>query len=339
MHTIHSLHRRSRSRNRMIAFLLLAPFLIQGIACSMPSLTSATPTQDMSATITAMAATITAQAASPTPPPQPTQPPVPPTLPPRPTSTPVQPAASPQPTQGGGDFVAWASNDANVLLFEDIAGNPEVFRYVIPALERLGVKNVDDVGDAQGWLKDRMLGGAPGGKPWDLVIIASEDRSGVQGEFFDYLESIIGQGSAVILEAWYLDEVSEGAVKPILMRCGVGAYNWFGGSRDPSALKLYALQPNSTLLNNPLVVRDFRIADFWPYEDQGDLMYLTGTGDAQFVIGTIANVQNDGGVLATCLGGQLTLQTYSSHNYLDDTAVPLWANYINNALFWRFNHR
>jgi hypothetical protein len=338
MHIHRSLFPLLRHRNGLLALILLLPFLVQGLACSVPSLASGTPTQDTAATIAALNATITAQAATPTQAPAPTQPPAMPTSPPGPPATPIPPAATPPPTPNSADFSAWATN-ASILLFEDIAGNPEVFRYVIPALERLGLKNIDDVGDAQGRLKERMLGGAPGGKPWDLVIIAAEDRSGVQGEFFDYLESILGQGSAVILEAWYLDEVSEGAVKPILMRCGVGAYNWFGGSRDSSALKLWALQPDHPLLNNPLVVKDFRIADYWPYEDQGDLMYLTGTGDAQFVIGSIANVQNDGGVLTTCLGGQLIIQTFSSHNYLDETSVQLWANYISYALSWRYNHR
>jgi len=63
-----------------------------------------------------------------------------------------------------------------------------------------------------------------------------------------------------------------------------------------------------------------------------DVMFLTGTGDAQLVLGTRPDEPNSYGVLAECYNGRLILQTMSTHNYLDETMVTLWANYIHYAL-------
>jgi len=109
--------------------------------------------------------------------------------------------------------------------------------------------------------------GAPDNKPWDPVLIAAEERSGIQGEIFELLESVLARGSAVILETWYLDEIKEGAVKPILMRCGVGAAH-------------------------------------------------TGTADARIVVGARPEEPDS-------YGGQLIIQSFSMHNDLDETMVPL----------------
>jgi hypothetical protein len=223
---------------------------------------------------------------------------------------------------------------ADILVYEDIAGNPNLRPYVKMAMERLGFKREDYVylGDARGRLMEGLKIGAQSGEAWDLVVIAAEDRSGVQGEFFEMLEGVLAKGTPVILEAWHLDEIREGAIKPILMRCGVDLVNWYGGARDPGALKIYPLIPDSPLLNEALQIGGFRIADYWPYEEQGSLMYSVGTGDAQIVVGTRMDEPNSYGVLTECMDGQLILITYSSHNYLDETAVPLWMNYIHYAL-------
>lgn len=318
-----------------VTLVLLLPLLAQVIACSLPGIGEVN-TNDSSATITAMQATINAVAVTATP--QPTSPPSPTPLPPtQPPPTqelptlPPPPAISPQAPANLEEIIL----SSRVLLYEDVAGNPEVFRYVAAAMERLGFRKGSyvDLGDAQGRLMDRMIGNAPDGQPWDLIIIAAEDRTGIQGTFFEILEGILNAGkTSVILEAWYLDEVHLGTAKPILLRCGVDVANWFGGSRTPADLKIYAYQPDHPLLNEVVSVRAFRIADYWPYEDQGDLMFLTGTGDAQLVLGTRPDEPNGYGVLAECYNSRLILQTMSTHNYLDETMVSLWANYIHYAL-------
>ena len=99
---------------------------------------------------------------------------------------------------------------ANILLYEDMVAYTDTNRYVKDTLDRMGLTYKDD-GNAQGWFKTDILGGAPDGRPWDLVIVASEAKSGVQGEFFEYIMDVLDQGTSVILEAWYLDQVAGGS--------------------------------------------------------------------------------------------------------------------------------
>ncbi len=311
--------------------VLLLPFAVQSLGCTIAGLGEGS-TSDADATITAMQATINAQAATATSAsaatatPQPTSTP---TFEPPPTLEPTL-ETSPNPP---GDLEQLIRS-SRILLFEDVAGNPDIHRYVQAALERLGFREGSyvDVGDALGRFMDHLRGNAPDGQPWDLIIIASEDRGEVQGTFYEILEGILDSGkTSVILETWNLDQISEGAVKPILLRCGVYPAPWF---RSGSAgLKVYALKPDHPLLTEVIGVRDFRVSFYWILEvDQGDLLFLTGTGDAQLVVGTNPQEPNGYGTLAECFNSRLILQTMSSHNYTNDTSVPLWMNYIHYAL-------
>ncbi len=323
-------------KSLLLIFTLILPLLIQVLACS---LVQGLPGQEAGATITALQQTINAGPATqtPLPTPLPTQAPS--------TSQATEPAAAPSPQPAA--TTTGASNppanlealikSANILLFEDITGNLDIYRYVAAAFERLGLKPYD-VGDAQGRLKTALMGGPGQGKAWDLIVIAAEDRDQVQGEFFEYLENILDQGkTAVILETWYLDQISQGTAKPILMRCGVDVVSWVGVSHSPSDLKIYPLISNSPLLNEVVSVSQFRIADYWPYEFQGNLMNLNGMGDAQLILGIDPKNVNGNGVLANCFNSRLILQTFSSHNYLDETSVSLWMNYIHYALRMHFS--
>jgi uridylate kinase len=47
---------------------------------------------------------------------------------------------------------------------------------------------------------------------------------------------------------------------------------------------------------------------------------------------TGATKRDRDGVLATCMNGQVTLQTFSSHSFNYDVMSPLWENMITNAL-------
>jgi hypothetical protein len=318
--------------------------LFSTLACNLTGKSSEESAEQLAATITAMQSTLAAQAAATLPPPTlPPPTPLPPTEPP-PTAPPANPTpvlptqaavvSTPAQPQSGSFNLNEIMGTADILVYEDVAGNPDLRPYVKMAMERLGFKRDDYVylGDARGRLMEGLKIGAQSGEAWDLVVIAAEDRSGVQGEFFEMLEGVLAKGTPVILEAWHLDEIREGAIKPILMRCGVDLVNWYGGARDPGALKVYPLIPDSPLLNEVLQIGGFRIADYWPYEEQGSLMYSVGTGDAKIVVGTRMDEPNSYGVLTECMDGQLILITYSSHNYLDETAVPLWMNYIHYAL-------
>jgi hypothetical protein len=225
---------------------------------------------------------------------------------------------------------------AQILLYEDIVANIEVRRYISVALDRLGL-HYEDLGDAIGHLRDRMRTGAPNGKPWDLIIISAEDRGGIEGEFFQYMENSLNQGSAVILEAWYLDEIKDGTIKPILTSCGLEVAPYIGATGSSNDLILYPLIPNHPLLNEVISITDFKISDYYPYDELGNLMYLTGGGDGELIVGINKNTPNSDGVLAFCRGGQLILQTFSSHSYLEETMVPLWQNYIHSTLRIHFS--
>jgi len=218
--------------------------------------------------------------------------------------------------------------NASILLYEDMVEDVSEYRYVKRTLDAMGLQYKDD-GNAMGWLKSDLLGGK-----WDLVIIAVEYRTDVSGEFFDYLNSVLQQGSSVILEAFHLDEVSEGAVSPILAKCGVQVYPYVpktGGTLD---VVMWPLGVQHPVLEQPNSGMSFtRARDKWLWSfDLGFQMAQTGSGDAVLLLGTNAQEKLMDGTLAVCMGGQLTLQGFSSHSFEYTTMYPLWENMIYNAL-------
>lgn len=283
---------------------------------------------DLAATQVALSvqATLAAQQQPPPQPPAQTVPPV------APVQT-VPPQAPPAPA----DFREMMKS-ATVLLFEDIVADPSQSRFVKKTLDAMGIRYKDD-GNAIGWLKSDLLGNAPNGQPWDLVILAIEDRGEVSGEYFEYLNEVLNKGSAVIVEAWHLDAISEGTVSTILVKCGVQVYPYFPKTGTVNDVVLWPLPESSQnpIMNEPNAGLTFTKAnDTWLWTfDLGSLMALTGQKDAQLLIGTKASSNFQDGALASCMGGQLTLQTFSSHSFPYQVMGPLWENYIYNALRWK----
>lgn len=254
---------------------------------------------------------------------------VPPTNPPPPaTEAPPLPPSSPEPAVD----IEQKIKNAKILLFEDMAGTGQL-EYYQEALEMGGYTFKDD-GSAQGWFKDDLLSSTQ----WDLIIAASESRTKIQGEFFVYLLDHINRGTAVIIEHWALDDLSQGKVASILSKCGVGVYrDWFFREwwlADLSAWPLVPDHPIWTSPNKGISLRNFAV--FWNNTDQGDLLKITGTGDAQLLAGTKATSKSDHGVVASCLGGRMILQTFSSHNYRRDMVTSLIQNYVHYTLTNRF---
>jgi hypothetical protein len=252
------------------------------------------------------------------------QPPQPPTG--------AAPSGPPQPPTG--DFDEMMKN-AQVLLFEDMVNDPSEYRYVQRTLDAMGLRYKDD-GSAKGWLKSDMLGGSPGGGPWDLVILAAEWRESISGEFFDYLNNVLDQGTSVIIEAWYLDDISEGKVAPILADCGVQVYEYYPKTGTLNDIVVWPLpdassHPVMTTPNGGLSFTKARDKWLWSF-DLGDHTALTGRGDAVLLLGTDASSNYKDGVLTVCKGGQLTLMTFSSHSFSYQVMYPLWENMIYNAL-------
>jgi hypothetical protein len=228
---------------------------------------------------------------------------------------------------------------ASILVYEDIVNKPSLTPYVDKTVKAMGLQNVKYDGSAKGWLKNDLVSGGQGGKPWDLVILAIEARGEVSGEYFEYLNNVLQQGSAVILEAWHLDDISEGTISPILIKCGVQVYPYFPKTGTINDIVLWPLNPSHPVLNQPNSGLSFtKVLDTWLSSfDLGSLMALTGKGDAQLLLGTNAKETYMDGALAVCMGGQLTLQTFSSHSFSYNTMYPMWENYIYNALKWRFS--
>ncbi len=295
------------------------------------------------ATIQAQSILATSQAMQP-----PEQPPAePPVEPPPPVVQETQPpVVNPQPnptaqsaqSPPAGDFDQWMKS-AQILLFEDVVADPRKSRYVKDTLDSMDLRYKND-GNAIGWLKNDLLAGSPAGKPWDLVIIAIEERGNVSGEYFEYLRDVLKNGSSVILEAWHLDAISEGKVSPILADCGVQVYPYFPKTMSLVDVIMYPYPAASAhpIMTDPNGGLSFtKSLNTWLWTgDLGSLMAYTGRGDAVFLLGTSPQDDVKDAGLAVCMGGQLTLQTFSSHSFSYRTIYPLWENYITNALRVRF---
>lgn len=272
---------------------------------------------------------------------------VPPTVepptqePPPPAQTEAPPVQTEEPTSETSEEVPALSDEeldkkikaAKILLFEDMSGTGW-YRYVQEGVD-LGGWSYTDVGSAQGWFKDNLLSTTK----WDLIIAASESRTKIQGEFFVYLMDHLKRGTAVIIEHWALDDLSQGKVAPILAKCGVGLYrDWFVAFGTLPNLSVWALQPDHPIFTYPnegISLR--RYTNFWVNDtDKGDLLKITSGGDATLVAGTHADRKSDHGTIASCMEGRLIIMTQSSHEYYREDITRLWENVTYQALKARF---
>lgn len=251
---------------------------------------------------------------------------------------PEQPApVSPPMPQPQAESLKERMAAARILLYEDMVGQPKVRRYVKETLEKMSVP-FEDLGNAVGRLKERLVFGASAGEPWDLIILAVEDRNTIypSGEFFEYIQDNMDRGSSVILEAWMLDQIGESKAKPLLDKCGVGIDNYTGAYMNDMDMVLWPVNSDILLTEPNNYPKLTKPIFFWKPTDLGDFMKLTGTGDAKILIGRKSSENTKYGVLVTCMGGRLILQTFSSHNYYLDAMETVWENYIYNALKVRF---
>ncbi|MDP1544415.1 MAG: hypothetical protein Q8L87_00220 [Anaerolineales bacterium] len=221
---------------------------------------------------------------------------------------------------------------SNILIFEDIAGDFTLLPVVENTINAMNFSGgrVINVGDGLGRFREY----ANSATQWDLMIVAAEVRSVFSGEMFEMMYDHIDNGGAVIIETWYLDKVANGKIAPILNDCGVSfARDWTrDNTYDPYKYSIYWLDTSHPLLSTPNIVK----APSYPYPewfgDAGDLLKLGSGGDAVLVGGLYPNRNSDYGVLASCLGGRMVLQTFSSHDYAWNIVQPLWENYITYTL-------
>ncbi|MEW5869764.1 MAG: hypothetical protein AB1894_10855 [Chloroflexota bacterium] len=266
------------------------------------------------------------------------------------------PLATTEPPPPVGDLATMAKS-ANILLFEDMIGNLDTNRYIKDTLTALGVPCEQDgstpcrdVGSAQGWLKEQLAGGAPGGKPWDVIIVASESKKGTAelkssfpAEYTEGILEAIDQGSSVILEMGNLDSLHAGVVGTMAARCGIEyENNWV---RVPaSRMVMFSLDPTNPIFNEPNNDMSFTATtSYWTttakgkYYDIGDLVALGRGGDATLLLGTTPDEKTRNGTLTVCMNGQLLWQTFSSHQLAYKSMQLVWENYIYHALKVRFS--
>ena len=244
-----------------------------------------------------------------------------PTAIPLPTETPFPTPEPPTPTP---DVEKWMKT-SKILLFEDIAG-ANLVRYIKDALDGMFLPYVD-VKDAVGDFKGQLLSGTD----WDLIITGVEARSGVQGEFFSYLNDQVNRGSSLILEVWNLDDVGGDRATTLLTNCGVKFQKDWWNPPDGSR-SIWWLVPEHPIFHEPndgVTLAHYSIE--W-YEDAGDFIKKLPGSEATILAGNLAWEKDNHGTIAICKDGRFILQTHSTHDYHKEDIMRLWQNYISNAL-------
>lgn len=256
------------------------------------------------------------------------------------------------------DFEKWMSS-ASILLYEDMVNNPNTNRYVKDTLKAMGIECSQkgdlpcrDVGSAQGWFRSDLKNGSIDGKPWDLVILASEHKSGVNelksslpSDFFGLVLETIDQGIPVILEVGDLDRAFNSNARELLTRCQVSfESDWI--RIPPSRMVMFPLVESHPVLEEPNPQLSFtNVTSLWTtkvknqYYDLGDLVKLNPGSSAVLLVGTTASEPIKHGTLTYCIDGMLIMQTFSSHQLTFNSMKLVWENYIYNQLRLRFASR
>lgn len=212
--------------------------------------------------------------------------------------------------------------NSKILLFEDMAGRSGS-RYIKEALD-IAAYNYTDVGSAQGWLKKNILINGP----WDLIIVASEARTKIQGEFFDMLLKEIHSGTAVIIEIWDGDFLASGKLGRLLTECGVEVHaDWYNANNR----SLFWLFPDHPIFKEPNPIAGVKTNDFWA-DDIGDFMQLLPNSDAILLAGAVEENSNDHALLTACFDGKVIIQSFSDHDYNQNDMLHLWQNYVHFTL-------
>ena len=222
---------------------------------------------------------------------QPTTPPVvvvveQPTNPPPPEA----PTDIPQPTDTAVPQIDIKDQikGANILVYEDVRGNPNLTPYIQEVVNRMNFSGgkIVFVGDAVGNFMMQLNSA----QKWDLIIVAAENRSWVRGEFWDVIsEQINNNNVAVVTEIWTLDQIANGRISGFLYQCGISFQkNWSRPNNyDVLDYSMYWLDTSHPLLSSPNMVEPLYTATPYWIGDIGDLIRLGTGGDAKLVSGSV----------------------------------------------------
>jgi hypothetical protein len=310
-------------RKQIFPYLLALCMLLSACAPTSPS---ATPIQasDLQTREARLNATVAALNATLTPTLAPTlTPSLTPTITPTPTET-LTPTPSLTPTQSPADF----ARAARILLHEDAADSAGLVSQVIKRALDEGGYTYETTNGLIGRLKEKI------DQEWDLVILAAEMKSNLQGEFFLYANRRLRQGSALILETWLLDKVDTGGFNYMLDACGLEVQGDYTQTTDRG---VRWTDPDHPLLQAPNAGMDLQdFVQFWQ-GDIGDLIRKKPGSPAQ-IVGSMTGSDAESGLLTTCLEGRLILQTFSTHDHNEEDMVALWQNMIAYALQGRYDY-
>lgn len=213
---------------------------------------------------------------------------------------------------------------AKILVYED---TPYIGMWVKNTLDGMGLKYTH-VGDALGAFMENLNSGIQ----WDLIIVAAEAHEEVSGEFFDVLTRRVTQDqTALIVEMWYLDLISEGRIKSLTTQCGIGLQKSYN-----LADSIYWLDSTHPVFNEPNnAIPLIHYGRYWQWQ-AGDYLRLLPGSDATLLAGMYQNRNSDYGVVASCFEGRVIFQTFCNHDYDQADIQLLWENYIYNTLKSRF---
>jgi len=223
----------------------------------------------------------------------------------------------------------------NILVYDAMWGRDTPV--IENAIDGLGLgRNTTNVRDAVGDFISNMNSA----NKWDLVIVGSEWRSLVQGEVFDVIVDQLDRGSSIIFETWYIDQVYNGRVQPIMQRCGVSFHKdwWRANDSNLNDYLVYLLVPDDPIFSEPNLMSMLSPYDTRWIEDVGDTVELIPGSDAVLLAGRMPKEYTSYGLMVKCIDGRLIWQLFSTHDYKDQEMTNMWQNYIYNALQARYEY-
>jgi len=194
--------------------------------------------------------------------------------------------------------------------------------WVKPTLDLMDLDAITytaDIGDLMNYLNS--------GTKWDLIIIAAESRSAVQGEFWDVIvPKVTNDKTALIVELWYLSDTAVGRIDSLMSKCGIR----FQSVRDlPDSI--YTIKSDHPVFTTPN--SGFGLTNYWGYwtDKGGDYVKVVG-GDAVILAGGFPSRSSDYGLITSCIEGRVIIQTFSDHDYKRGDIQALWENYVTYVL-------